>query len=300
MPQERNDFKLGLTLIVFVLMFVVVLVFLAPRGGGNLSLVVRYPHGAFYTALNPGSEVDCGGKAVGSVRSVDLQEMDSRPGGPKSLYVLITIAVDSSLNLRRDCVIVPEELLLGGPGKLAIADRGVGDPVRSGDIVEGKPGASLTTLSRMLATQLDPHDPASLLSMLRTQLDPADARSLAKKLHTSLDDLNVATAGLREELDPTQAAALLTRLHAVVDGANEAVRLLRSELDRQTDQALVSRMHQSLDALNAGLAAMTAILKENRSPSPPPSPTSATPAKSSNSKSPPASPASSTPTTPPA
>lgn len=265
MPRERNAFRLGLTLITFFVLFVAVLVFLAPRGGGNLPLFVRYPHDTFTTVLKTGSEVSCGGKTVGSVKSVDLRE-EPGPSGGESLSVMVSITVDSSLDLRRDCRIVPEDLLLGGPGKLVIAARGVGEPVAAGDVIDGEAGASVASLTRLLAAQLDARDPTSLLTLIRSQLDPADARSMMSKLHASIDDLNAVTLSVRNEFNPRQTAALLAKLHSVFDNVNEMTRLLRAEANGSSEQAMVGKLHRSLDAMNEGLTTIVAILKENREP----------------------------------
>lgn len=266
MPRERNAFKLGLALITFFVLFAVVMVFLAPRGEGDLPLVVRYPHDEFTTVLKPGGEVSCGGKAVGSVTSVDLREMKDESGDHLKLFVLVSIKVDSALGLRRDCAIVPEDLLLGGPGKLVIADRGIGEAVQPGDRIDGTPGTSVASLSKLLAAQLDARNPNSLVALIRGQLDPADARSLIGKIHTSMDDLNVLTQSIRNELDPKQAAALIAQLHMILDNVNQTTRILRSEVDRTAGGAMVAKLHASLDTLNTGLATIAAMLKENREP----------------------------------
>ena len=72
MPAERNAFKLGLTMILFLVLLVGVLYFLAPTGGGDMTLKVRFPHNEFTTRLKPGGEVVCGGYSVGAIRSLDL------------------------------------------------------------------------------------------------------------------------------------------------------------------------------------------------------------------------------------
>ncbi|MEP0841860.1 MAG: hypothetical protein HRF43_04030 [Phycisphaerae bacterium] len=266
MPRERNAFKLGLALISFFVLFVAVLVFLAPRGGGDLPLVVRYPHDEFTTVLKAGGEVACGGKTVGTITGVDLREMESGSGGPRKLFVLVGIKVDSALALRKDCRIMPEELILGGPGKLVIADRGLGQPLEPGEMIDGAAGASVASLSRLLAAQLDARDPASLVALVRAQLDPADARSLVGKVHASMDDLNALTQAVRNEADPRQTAALVGKLHAILDNVNQTTRLLRTEADKAAGGALLSKLHDSMDALNDGLATAAAILKENRGP----------------------------------
>ncbi len=266
MPAERNAFKLGLTLIVFFAMTIGVLVFLSRRTGGDVKLKIRFPHDQFTTVLKPGSEVVCGGQTVGNIRSLDLQEMIDTHSGNKTLFAVITMAIDSSLGLRQDCKIVPEGLLLGGPGKLVILDRGVGEPINSGQMLDGQVAADFAGLTRLMASQLDPKDPTSLLAMVKGQLDPGDSKSLIAKIHISLEDLNAVTHSIRNEFDPRQKAVLFSKLHSILDHINDATRLLRNEMDHESDSALFSKLHETLDTLNQGLQTVVAVLKENRQP----------------------------------
>ena len=116
MPAERNAFRLGLTLIAFFVLAMAVMAFLAPRGGGDMSVQVRFPHNQFATTIKPGGEVGCGGQTVGSIKKVQLLEMLDPSTGYQTLYSVLTVSVDSSLGLRDDCKFIPEGPLLGGPG----------------------------------------------------------------------------------------------------------------------------------------------------------------------------------------
>ena len=99
MPAERNAFKLGLTMILFFVLLVGVLYFLAPTGGGDMTLTVRFPHNEFTTILKSGGEVVCGGYSVGAIRSLALVEMPDENIGEDLLYSVATISVGSSLGL---------------------------------------------------------------------------------------------------------------------------------------------------------------------------------------------------------
>ncbi len=267
MPVERNAFKLGLSITVFIALAVMVIVFLAPRGGGDMTLRVRFPHHAFTTILKPGSEVVCGGVTVGSVRSLELVEMPPPDGSRPTLYAVVTAKVESSLGLREDCRIIPEGLLLGGPGKLIILDRGVARPVESSQMIDGVVVPDFSALTRTLASQLDPKDPTSLLAIVKSQLDAGDAASLMGKIHASLDDINAVTVSLRNQFNPREKEVLIAKLHGILDNVNGATRLLRDELDRAGgDAVLIAKVHRTLDMLNGGLSTVVAVLNENRQP----------------------------------
>jgi len=266
MPAERNAFKLGLTMILFVVLFVAVLYFLAPTGGGDMSLKVRFPHNEFTTILKPGGEVICGGYSVGAIRGLDLVEMFDTHGGGNLLYSVVTISVDSSIGLKKDCKIVPEGMLLGDGGKLVVLDRGMAEPVKEGDTIDGQTTSDIAALTRTLAAQLDPKDPASLLAMIKSQLDATDAKSLLGKIHRSLDDVNTVTASISHEFDPREKAALIAKLHGIMDRINDATRLLRDQMDQEVDQAMAAKLHQMLDTLQGGLQNVVDMFDENREP----------------------------------
>lgn len=266
MASERNAFKLGLSLIAFFCLLVGVLVFLAPRGGGDMTVRVRYPHTQFNTLLKPGAAVTCGGKIVGAVRQLDLSSFQQPDQEVESLYTVVTMTIESSLDLRRDCRVVPEGLLLGEGGSMHILSRGVGEPVADGELLDGEAGGDVAALTRAIYAQLDPNDPASLLALVRLQLDADDARSLMAKIHSSLNDLNAVTASVNTQLNPRDRNALLAKLHTILDNVNDTTGLLRGQMDAGSDRTLVGKVHQALDGINSGLTTAVALLQDNRQP----------------------------------
>jgi len=264
MPAERNALRLGSALAVFFVLFAAILVFLAPRGRGDMALQVRFPHNTFSTVIQPGAQVTCGGVTVGRVRSVRLEEQPDETRGTTGYYSVVTLVVDSSVGLRRDCRIVPAEQLIGGLGTLVIEDRGLGEPLKPWDTVDGFPAASIATLTRSLTVQLDERDPKSLLSLIKTQLDADDARSLLGKIHASLDDINAITRNVQAEFNPRDRQALLAKIHGIMDHLNDLTRLVRDEMDAGRQAGAMDKVHRALDTLNAGLATVSAMLEENR------------------------------------
>jgi ABC-type transporter Mla subunit MlaD len=266
MPAERNAFKLGLTLLLLFVLFWGVIWFLAPRGGGDLVLQVRYPHEQFATPLKSGGEVMCGGKTVGSVQRLDLRELMDENTGYTGCYAVVTFKIDSSVGLRRDARIEPTEALLGGMAALVVRDRGLGEPAKAGDLLDGQPAMGITDLTGLLGRQLDPRNPTGLLAMVSTQLDAADSRSLLGKVHKSLDDINVLTRNIAGESNAGEKTALLAKLHEILNHVNETTASLREQMDVRTNTAAVARLHAVLDSLNAGLATVQGMLDENREP----------------------------------
>lgn len=264
MPAERNTFKLGLTLIVFGVLLIGVLVFLAPRAGGDLDFVVRFKATDFATPLKDGGQVVCGGTAVGSIKGLRLLEGQDPDSGASVLYADVDVAVLEVVDLKRDCRIIPEGQLLGGIGQLRITDRGQGQPVQPGDIIMGQPEMDISAITRMLAQQLDPNEPTSLLSIIKGQLNPGDERSLLGKIHKSLDDVNAVTQSIENEFDASQKAALLGQLHSILDQVNLMTTALREETDKLQASAISAKLHHALDTVNRALSSAAMLIEDNR------------------------------------
>jgi len=266
MPEQPNTFKLGLTVIAFVVLFCGVLVFIAGniRGGGQ-TFVVRFPADQITARLKKGGEVVCGGQSVGTIRSIRLQE-EPDSGGNAALFVYVTAEVDPVVGLREDCRIVPGEPLLGEVSKLEIRDRGVGRPVGPDHPIDGRAAPGLNASIALLADQLDPKKKDSLISMIRGQLDAGNAASIVAKIHKSLEDLNDITGRVSAQLNPDERNALLGKLLAVLDNINAATGSLREQVDPKRGEAALGKVHAALDSLNQALATTAAMLAENRQP----------------------------------
>ncbi len=266
MPAERNAFKLGLAMILFFVLFIVVLGYLAPKGGGDLPLCVRFPHTHFVTKLQPGAQVTCGGLPVGSIEKVELRTAKNEVSGYDELFTIITCRVQSSLGLRKDCDIRPAEALLGGMGELIIKDRGLGEPLKANDIIDGVTVASIDDLKDSLAGQLNADDPSSLLALIQAQLKGEDPKSAIGRVLAILDDLQAVSRSIRNEFAPEEKQALLAKLHSILGNVNELTHSLRMELDRSSDQAAITKINDILNSLNQALRTAAEMLDYNRDP----------------------------------
>ncbi len=266
MPAERNAFKLGLSLILFFVLFIGVLWYLAPVGGGDLTLRVRFPHTRFATKLQPGAQVTCGGLPVGGIEKVELRSEKDETSGYEELFTIVTCRIQSSLSLRKDCVIRPVEALLGGMGELMIKDRGLGQPLKANDIIDGMTVAGIDDLKDSLAGQLDTKDPSSLLALIQAQLKGEDPKSTIGRILAILEDLQAVSGNIRNEFDPAEKQALLAKLHSILVNVNEVTHSLRTEMDRSTDQAAIVKAHDILDSLSRALRTTADMIEENRTP----------------------------------
>jgi len=286
MPKQRDAFKLGVTLLVVLALFLGVLFFLASRGPTGQHVTVRFRHDAAgMPVLKPGAQVRCGGTQVGTVRRVELREAAApasrqTPGGAESkpaerqLYLYVEAEVDEAVGLRTDCRIAAEGPALGGTGWLVIESRGTAPKLLGEhDLVEGQPPGGfaavtdkLNDLAAALQAELDASRPNSLMATIKAQLNATDATSLLGKIHKSLDDIGAMTSSMRGQFDPREQATLLGKLHASLNHINQITAELRDQLASARDDAMLAKVHRALDTLNAGLRNAAEMLRENREP----------------------------------
>ncbi len=288
MPKQRNAFRLGLTMIAIMVLFVGVLFFIAGQRVGGQRFTVRFAHDdSALPILKPGGEVRCGGKQVGRIRRAELREAPPaqlRPGQPASrpragkpipqLYLYIEAEVDQAVGLRKDCRVVAEGPALGGSGWLVIESRGTSaDVVTETDVLRGEPPGGFAALTKKLNElaasmqgELDAARAGSLMATIKAELDAANATSLLGKIHRSVDDLNFITATMNLQFDTREQAALLAKLHQSLNHVNEITGQLREQISPARQDAIIAKVHTALDSLNAGLGSAVGMLDESRQP----------------------------------
>jgi len=287
--RQADEFKLGLTVLIIIVLFFGTLVFIGGVGAWGRktqTVQVRFDHEFGLPVLKAGGEVRCGGQQVGSIEKVELQELPASPGAGEPttaasgvqaqprLVVVVTIEVDEAVGLRQDCEIVAEGPTLGGSGWLIIRDRGTsGVPASRDKPITGQPPGgfaaiadNLAEMGANLSAELDPKNPQGLLATIKTQLDAALASSLLGKIHRSLDDINVMTAAVEQQLDVHERQALLAKLNSSMDDFNVITAELRRQMDPKADGVALGKIHVALDAVGMALDQVVGMLDENREP----------------------------------
>ncbi|HUU84876.1 MAG TPA: hypothetical protein VM243_15360 [Phycisphaerae bacterium] len=269
MARQRSEFSLGLWVIVVLVLFVAVVIFIGERGWGQAyrSYTVRFP--VTYSLpdeIKAGAQVFCGGAMIGRVHKARLQQVEE-DGAAASLYVYLDVGVSDVVELRSDCIIVARGPLLGGGGKLIIADPGRdGRVLEEGTVIDGSPAGSFNQAMDYLNAELDPDNPVGLLAAVKGQLDASDAGSIIAKVHASLDDLNAITQNVSRQVNPAERDVLIDKLHTVLDNVNAATAQLRAQVQSDADGTLLAKMHTVLDSANAGFQEVTGLLAEERQP----------------------------------
>ncbi len=239
MSKKRNNFRLGLTIIIMGSLFVACLIFI---GSGAMfkpqtrEFVVRFTAGSGMPEIVAGSKVTCFGQTVGKVTETSFESEtngdDSRL--PDHQFLEVRATALATLNLRADCIIIGAAPPLGGTGHLEIVDRGMSQTPLSADRpIDGKIAGLATALTR-ITSELDDNNPNGLLTVVK------------------------------QHFDTTNEDSLLSGIHRVVDNIDRMTASLAMEVSRETDKTLLAKVHASLEKIETTLTEVNDLVKHNR------------------------------------
>lgn len=266
MKSRRQDFVLGIAVLMFIALLMGTVLFIYPSlSGETKQITVRFRHELGVAPLKPGSAVMLSGALqVGKVTEVRMERgpITGAAGPEEDLLIVIDADVDATLELHDDCRVTSDQPPVGGGGVLLILNVGSPTAPLATAPIDGLPPQSLTAAIGALNRRL--LGPNGMVDKLDRMLDAEAAGSLAGKIARSLDDVNAMTAELRAQLSPAEQQTLFAKIHMIVDNVNEATASLRSQVAVDGDSTLLSKVHVALDQLETGLSETNAILKENR------------------------------------
>jgi ABC-type transporter Mla subunit MlaD len=265
MRSRRQDFVLGVVVLVFLGLFVGTVLFVYPSlGGKTRPITVRFRHDEGVAPLKPGSPVMLSGALqVGKVSDVTMQRdtVKTAAGPQEQLLIVVTAEIEADLQLYTNCQITTDQPPVGGSGVLVILNVGTPPKLASGPI-DGLPpqsfAAAIGTLSRRML------GPNGLIDKLDQMLNADVEGSLVAKIGRSLDDVNAMTSELRLQLNPHEQMTLMNKVHAIIDDLNNTTAALRAQTTVDDQTTLLAKVHAVLDRLESGLAEVNAMLQENR------------------------------------
>jgi ABC-type transporter Mla subunit MlaD len=268
MTTQRNTLQVGIVTVIVVAVFLVVLLWISQRIGGEMQQIsVHFSPSPAMPTLVPGSAVLVGGQKVGRVLAAKLlpqTSTDKTTGEPKeAFFVLVTAEVSKGLVLRSDCQVFAEGPPLGGDGVVKIDLGKSKERMPSGQVIQGADPGGFGAVLATLQGEFDAKNPDSLLGQIKSQLDPNAEVSLMAKLLQSFSDINALTASMNKELSVEEKDALLAKIHAVIDNLNTTTASLRAELESQKPTVLLGKLHGAMDAMNDGLGTISGMLKSN-------------------------------------
>ncbi len=279
MAKRRNNFVLGLTVLVMLGLTIFVVVFIGAselRGKPTRWLTIRFSPTLTLPPLKSDSPILFAGRQVGRIEDLWLapgEHVDERTGQKRTLmFLYVKAEVREDLDLRSDCVILPEGPILGGAGLLRIQDQGRNtEPLGPDAVVDGQGMGGfaavteqLSSIGESLGHELDAKYPDSIMAMVKKQLDATQAEGMVAKLLQTLSDVNAISANLRDQFDPKQEKVLLAKLHVTLDHINAITGELRNQMDPKARSALMGKLQLALDTINSSLGNVDGMLAENR------------------------------------
>lgn len=265
MNTRKQDFALGLTAIVFLVLFVGTVLFLAStRRGATRTIVVHFRHEEGLAPLKPGSLVLLSGALeVGQVKSVEPLELGAGPGASAERRTVIAVEaeIEERIPLYGNCEITTDMPLVGGSGTMVIVNVGTPDVPLPDEPLAGRPPqgmAAFTSLTRRLTAE------GGLVDRVDRMLDPDAEGSLLEKVKFILTDFNVMTAELRAQLSVAQQQTLLGKIHMILDDLNETTAAVRAQMQVDEDGALLAKVHVALDVVHQNLREVLATVTESR------------------------------------
>ena len=265
MKTRNQDFALGLTVIVFLALFLVTIFFLAPSlGGATRPIVVHFRHVDGLAPLKAGSLVLLSGAIeIGQVTSVEIREVEiESPSGSRRQTIIVARAeIDESLSLYGDCEITTDVPLIGGNGTMVIVNVGTPGVPLPPDHIDGQPPqgmAAFASLSRRLLAE------GGVVDRIDRMLDPEAEGSLLNKVKLSLTDINAMTAELKTQLSTQQQKTLLGKIHLILDDLNATTAAVRTQMLVDSDVSLLAKFNTALDLVHQSLTELNAMLQEDR------------------------------------
>lgn len=268
MKHRRQDFVLGLVLILMLAVFLGTFLFVYPRFGAPVrTITVRFKHEEGMAPVKKGSPVNLGGAMqVGKVSDVRREIIhNSAPGlPPAQLVILVDADVDESLPLYRNCQITTDQPPVGGAGAVVILTIGTPEAGIVLDTIDGLPpqsfAAAIGGLSRRLLA------PDGLVDKLTRMLDDRAEGSLANKLSESLSDINRITQSLALQLTPDEQRTLLSKLQLILANLVDMTASLKEQTETENASGMLAKVNASLDTLGAALLEVKSLLTETRAP----------------------------------
>lgn len=267
MASRRQDFALGLVVLIVIALLVGTVTFIYPSLRVQTRTVrAQFRHDQGVAPVQETSPVLLSGALqVGKVSHVELSESDLGPDeGGRQLVIVVTMEIDQDLPLYQDCQIATDQPPVGGAGVVVIRD--VGSPeaglVSPGDTIMGQPSQSLAATIGNLSQRL--LGKAGMLDRLEWLVNPEAEGSLVYKLLATMENIEAMSVALRDELSPAEAHSLIAKVHIVLDHFARTTGALAEQMRLGQDPTLMAKVHAAIDRLSEGLNEATGILAENR------------------------------------
>ncbi len=266
MSTRGQELTLGVVVLAFIGLAVGTVIFIYPSLGVETRMLkVAFHHDRGVAPVRVDSPVLLSGAMqVGKVTEIRKQVADYEPGEGTSLWIVLTVEVETSLILYNDCEIATDQPPVGGAGVVVI--RTVGTPGRDvipdGDLIVGLPAQSLAATIGDLSRRLTGKD--GVLDKIEGLVDPDRQGSLVWTTLDLLGDVKAMTTALKTELDGQQRASLLAKVHGIMGDLQSTARAIAGQVRSDEEASMVAKLNLALDELGAALTDARGVLRDSR------------------------------------
>ncbi|MCG8702205.1 MAG: thiamine pyrophosphate-dependent enzyme [Bacteroidales bacterium] len=259
---KKNEIIVGITVFAVLILTVYIIVLLADISKltnefQRVTFQVPYTNGL--QGLSQGSPIHLGGFEVGQIVDTGIS---SEEGG--EIFVSFTMELPVQYKLYENCVLFPEQNILGAKAILSIRELGDGGreladgDIAKIDLVDG-------TLEQ-IKKEFDPTNPGSVLYVIKKEIDREDKDSLLGSLVASADNIREVTDSLKYEVkaDEQEGGTVLARFKHVAKNLDDITELIKAQLDQENSQAVLARIISSLAKLDDSLASLKGLVTENK------------------------------------
>jgi hypothetical protein len=222
--KTRNEFAVGLTFLVVVVLTIYLVVMLADWSSlmtPQQQVTVRIPYKIGLKGITKGNAVNLGGVKVGTVTETAIKKT-ANTTDDSDIYVFFTMEIPEQYQLRTDCVLLPQSSLLGGQVVLSIEDLG-----QQGEIISNGQTVDLLLADNImdaLKREFNPDDPKSFFAKLskdifeiteQIQDTTAKANSALESAKIAMEAAQVAMVDLKDVIGDERIDSIISNVSEV-------------------------------------------------------------------------------------
>ncbi len=260
--NKNNEILVGITVFAVLALAVYVVVLLADvtkLTEEYQMITVRVPYTTGLHGLSEGSPIQLGGYKVGQIAETDIS-VDEKG----EIFVSFTMELPAKYKLYDDCILTPEQNILGAKAILAVENLGSqGHELSDGDTM------TLNLADGVLdkiKKEFDITNPDGIMYTMKQELNRDNPDSLLGSLTTSATNIREVTDTIRHEMEINDQfdGTFLAQLRHVAENLEELTDSIRIQMDKGNNEALLAKVLSSLTKFDDSMAGLKEIVNDNK------------------------------------
>ena len=212
----RNEVAVGITTLVVLVLTIYIVLMLADWSSlftPQQEITVRLPYKVGLKGLAQGSIIRLGGVKVGHITSTEIKKTNPITTDPNNVYVFFTMKLPQQYCLRSDCVLLPQNNILGSKAELSIKDLG-----SEGEIITNHQTVDLYLTDNVIEAikrEFDPENPDSLFTRVIKKDIPKITKQIQEtiqRVNSTLDTAKLAMKNMKELSDDERINRIISNI----------------------------------------------------------------------------------------